>query len=181
MIYSAVTSISDLVNDYFERRFGQSEEKVVVSNIVNPDGSMAVTEPDKIILSLINLQQETVGQKNHSSGTYRPINMNLYLLFSASFNDGNYPEGLRYLSGVISYFQGTKVINHQNTPDLDNNIEKLTFEIVNQDLQNLSHLWGTIGGKYLPSILYKVRMVTFQEGLLTGNDVPFSGFGADFK
>ncbi len=180
MIYSAVTLISDLTNDYLTKRFGQSEEKVVVSNIVNPDGSMAVTEPDKIILSLVNLQQETVGQKNHSAGTYRPINMNLFLLFAASFGDGNYPEGLRYLSGIISYFQTNKVINHSNTPDLDANIEKLTFEIVNQDQQNLSHLWSTIGGKYLPSILYKVRMVTFQEGILTNNDVPFSGFGADF-
>ncbi|TRX58274.1 DUF4255 domain-containing protein [Fulvivirga sp. M361] len=180
MIYSAVSVIAELANDYITKRFGQSEEKVIVSNIVNPDGSMAVTEPDKIILSLVNLQQETVNQKNHSGNTYRPINMNLFLLFSASFNDGNYAEGLRYLSAVISFFQAHKVMNHRNTPELDNSVDKLTFEIVNQDLQNLSHLWGTIGGKYLPSILYKVRMVTFQEGVLTSNDVPFSGFGTNF-
>ncbi|MTI22451.1 DUF4255 domain-containing protein [Fulvivirga sp. RKSG066] len=180
MIYSAVSVISELANDYITNRFGQSEQKIVVSNIVNPDGSMAVTEPDKIILSLVNLQQETVSHKNHSGNTNRPINMNLFLLFSASFNDGNYMEGLRYLSAVISFFQANKVMNHRNTPELNNDIDKLTFEIVNQDLQNQSHLWGTIGGKYLPSILYKVRMVTFQEGVLTSNDVPFSGFGANF-
>ena len=63
MIYSAVSVIADLTNDYLTKRFGQSEEKVIISNIVNPDGSLAVTEPDKIILSLVNLQQETVSQK----------------------------------------------------------------------------------------------------------------------
>jgi len=180
MIYSAVSVIADLANDYLSSRFGQSEEKVIISNIVNPDGSMAVTEPDKMILTLVNLQQETVNQKNYNGSTNRPVNMNLYLLFSASFNDGNYAEGLRYLSAIISFFQSHKVMNHRNTPELSDGIDKLTFEIVNQDLQNQSHLWGTIGGKYLPSILYKVRMVTFQEGVLTGNDVPFSGFGSNF-
>jgi hypothetical protein len=94
----------------------------------------------------------------------RPVNLNLFILFSSYFIDKNYPEALKFLSAVISFFQSNAVFNHSNTPDLDDRVEKLTFEIVNQDLQNQSHLWGSLGGKYLPSILYKIRMVTIQEG-----------------
>jgi len=55
------------------------------------------------------------------------------------------------------------VLDHSNTPQLSPKIEKLTFEIVNLDMQSLNQLWGTIGGKYMPSILYKVRMLSFDQ------------------
>ncbi|GAA5037981.1 hypothetical protein GCM10011506_35610 [Marivirga lumbricoides] len=178
MIYSAISTISQVINDYIRNRFATVEDKVVVSNLVNPDGSVAVTEPDKIILSLINLQQETVSQRG-KGGTNRPVNLNIFILFSASFEAENYLEGLRYLSGVISFFQSNKILNHSNTPDMDSEIDKLSFEIVNQDLQNLSHLWGTVGSKYMPSILYKVRMITFNESFTNDLNAPFTGFGTN--
>jgi len=36
------------------------------------------------------------------------------------------------------------------------------------------YLWGSLDGKYLPSILYKVRMVTFDTGEIVGR-VPTVG------
>ncbi len=85
---------------------------------------------------------------------------------------------VKFLSATLSFFQSNCVFTHSNTPDLNRNIEKLTFEIVNQDLQNQSHLWGTLGGKYLPSILYKVRMVTIQEGNFEDDYTRVSGFSS---
>lgn len=178
MIYSAVSTISSVVNDYLRNRFSTIEDKLIVSNLVNPDGSVAVTEPDKIILSLVNLQQETVSHRGRGSSN-QSINLNVFLLFSASFEEANYLEGLRYLSGIISFFQANKVLNHSNTPDMDPDIDKLSFEIVNQDLQNQSHLWGTMGAKYMPSILYKTRMISFNDSFLNNLDTPFTGFGTN--
>ncbi len=178
MIYSAVSTISSVVNDYLRNRFSTIEDKLVVSNLVNPDGSVAVTEPDKIIMSLVNLQQETVSHRGRG-GSNKAVNLNVFLLFSASFEENNYLEGLRYLSGIISFFQANKVLNHSNTPDMDPDIDKLSFEIVNQDLQNMSHLWGTMGAKYMPSILYKTRMISFTDGFLNNLDTPFTGFGTN--
>lgn len=178
MIYSAISTISLVINDYIKNRFSTVEDKVVVSNLVNPDGSVAVTEPDKIILSLVNLQQETVSQRS-KGGANRPVNLNIFILFSASFEEGNYLEGLRYLSGVISFFQANKVLTHGNTPDMDTELERLTFEIVNQDLQNQSYLWGTVGAKYMPSILYKVRMISFNDNFINDISAPFTGFGTN--
>ncbi len=178
MIYSAVSTISSVVNDYLRNRFSTIEDKLVVSNLVNPDGSVAVTEPDKIIMSLVNLQQETVSHRGRGASN-KAVNLNVFLLFSASFEENNYLEGLRYLSGIISFFQANKVLNHSNTPDMDPDIDKLSFEIVNQDLQNMSHLWGTMGAKYMPSILYKTRMISFTDGFLNNLDTPFTGFGTN--
>jgi hypothetical protein len=31
------------------------------------------------------------------------------------------------------------------------------------NFEQLNHLWGILGGKYLPSVLYKIRRVTVDE------------------
>jgi len=165
MVYSVLNTVGDKLNFYLKNRFSLGEDKVILSNIVNQDGSIAITESDKVVITLVNIHEETVSSRlNSQDHLPRPVNLNLFILFSSYFIDKNYPEALKFLSAVISFFQSNAVFNHSNTPDLDDRVEKLTFEIVNQDLQNQSHLWGSLGGKYLPSILYKVRMVTIQEG-----------------
>lgn len=177
MIYSVLNTISDRLNSYLKNRFALGEDKVILSNLVNQDGSVAITESDKVVITLVNIQEETVSSRlNSMENMYRPVNLNLYIMVSSYFIDSNYPEALKFLSAVLSFFQSNCVFNHANTPDLDLNVEKLTFEIVNQDLQNMSHLWGTIGGKYLPSVLYKVRMITIQEGNINSEASVFSGF-----
>ena len=44
-------------------------------------------------------------------------------------------------------------------------LEKLTFEIFNLPINELSHIWSGIGAKYVPSIIYKVRMISIQENI----------------
>ncbi|UXX77727.1 DUF4255 domain-containing protein [Reichenbachiella carrageenanivorans] len=177
MIHSAFSTVSNSVNDYFRNRFSTTEDRVVVSSLVNPDGTVAVTEPDRVIMTLVNIEHETIGPKGHISSKDL-LNLNVYVLFSASFSEGSYLEGLRYLSGILSFFQANRVLSHSNTPDMEPGIDRLSFEIVKQDLQNMSHLWGAIGAKHLPSVLYKMRMVTIKDGAFSF-DRPISGLGVN--
>ena len=75
-----------------------------------------------------------------------------------------YSEALKFVSNTISFFQRRPVFDHQNTPELDSKIDKLVLDIENLDIKDLSTLWGVLSGKYLPSILYKVRMIAFDAG-----------------
>lgn len=65
------------------------------------------------------------------------------------------------ISAAILYFQKNPVFDHQSHPGLDARIQRLTLEIENLDRQALNNLWGALNGKYVPSVLYKVRMVSF--------------------
>ncbi|MFN6945483.1 MAG: DUF4255 domain-containing protein [Cytophagaceae bacterium] len=179
MIYSVLYSISESLNQYLKNRFGFDEEKVLLSNIVNQDGSMAITEGDKVVMTLVNIQQEKINLRPTSGSMNPPVNVNLFVLFSSYFGENNYEESLKFLSAVLSFFQANNVMNQYNTPDLDPSVEKITFEIVNQDLQGLSFLWGVLGGKYMPSILYKIKMVKIQEGNFRGETPSLSGFGSN--
>jgi hypothetical protein len=47
-------------------------------------------------------------------------------------------------------------------PALDRSIEKLTTELQSLSYEQLNQIWAFIGGKQLPSVIYKVRMVSLQ-------------------
>ncbi|MDR3705687.1 MAG: DUF4255 domain-containing protein [Paludibacteraceae bacterium] len=173
MIYSALNIIVSKINDYLKLRFSSNSNYLELCNLLDQDGSLAIVDSNKIIATLINIERETAFGINHqilpnNNGkhalTNPPVYINLYILFTSVYTGKNYSEGLKFISSIIEYLQANLVFDHANTPQLGPKIEKLTFEIVNLDIQNLSQLWGAIGGKYMPSILYKIRMLSFDQG-----------------
>jgi len=169
MIDAAINHIASNVNQQLMSSFGLNEDVVVVSNVLEQDGTVATHVNNKIVVSLVNIEKENVAMAQQSvaaSPALRaivanpPIHFNLYLMFASYFSGSNYQEGLKFISQTISYFQGQSVFDHQNSPGLDRNINKLVMDIYNLDITDLSNLWGVLSGKYLPSVLYKMRMVT---------------------
>ena len=170
MIDSAISHIASQLNQYLKRTFDLHEDIVVVSNILEQNGNVASHVNNKLIMFLINIEKDTVPPNqvsNPSAGSdrvvlhYPPLYLNLYLMIAGHFSGNNYLEALKFLSNAVSFFQRQPVLNHQNTPDLDRRIDKLVLDIENLTIHDLSSLWGVLSGKYLPSILYKVRMVAF--------------------
>jgi hypothetical protein len=94
------------------------------------------------------------------------------VLFAANFPENNYREGLRFLSAVIYFFQGQHTFNPQNTPSLPPEVEKITVEIINLEFAVLSNIWSMLGGKYLPSIVYKFRMLNFNQYAMNEEIIP---------
>jgi hypothetical protein len=169
MIDAAINHIADHLNQYLKRSFDLNEDVVVISNILEQDGTISPNVENKLVLFLINVEKDTTpfrSSKGNLSGlnrsivTYPPIYLNLYLMVAGHFNGKNYPEALKFLSNAIIFFQRCPVLDHDNTPAMDSRIEKLVLEIENLNIKDLSTLWSAITGKYLPSIIYKVRMVT---------------------
>ncbi len=181
MIKDALTFITSELNDFLKVRSAiGSEDMVILSNIINQDGGVAIKEDNKIILSLINIEEEInrrsmasyIKTENGNAAHVNPsVQLNLYVMFSAYFTNGNYPDSLKFISDVIAFFQAKRVFTPQNSPRLNDKIDKLIFELIKLSYQELSHLWGMVGAKYLPSAIYKVRMLTIQEGVIT-DDLP---------
>lgn len=176
MIHTALTYVRDLLSENFKNEFSITENKVVLSNIVNPDGSVASNTDGKIVFFLLNLNEEATlknnsnRSSNNGSGSYGykspTVNLNLQLLFCSNFIGNNYIEGLRYLSSLIRFFQ----IHNSLTPEFSDNgngPNKLQFELCKLDYSDLSHIWSSIGSKIMPSVLYKMRLISF-------DDVPVS-------
>jgi len=183
MIDAAISHISGELNQFLKRSFDLDEDVVVVSNILEQDGSVASHVNNKIVISLINIQQDTVPfrQQNiagvgpaRSVVTNPPVFFNLYLMFASYFSGNNYHEGLKFISSTINYFQGQPVFDRSNSPGLASNIDKLILDIENLNMSDLSGVWGMLSGKYLPSVLYKMRMVTIDSGAVIKQATSFT-------
>jgi hypothetical protein len=175
MIDLAMRFVTDSLNAYFTLASNQATETVVLSSLVKPDGSVPPEITNKAVFCLINLEQETTFRnqseaKTSPSSALRtttPISLNLHVMFSANYN--HYPSSLNVLSRIVAYLQDKPVFNHQNSPGLDPGIEKLIFDMLKLDYSQMSHLWGGLGAKYVPSAIYRMRMVT-----LGGNQIEMS-------
>lgn len=172
MIYEALSCLTDDMNEYFRNKLKINEDKVVLSGLVSQDGSSAIQGENKIVVTLINIERETAHQVigktlASSTGNSSPsLFINMYVLFSSYFSSNNYPEALRFLSFTIGYFQHKSVFTISNTPGLDPQIDKLTFEITDLNPDKMSNIWATLGAKYMPSVLYKVRMLNVNESIV---------------
>lgn len=165
MIETAITHIADKLNQHLMRAFNRTEDVVVLSNLTEQDATASLDIVNKLVVSVVNIGEDTTMRAAHGPGfgaeqdtANARTRLILHLLIAANFSDSRYGDGLEFISSTITYLRQRPVLDHQSSPDLDPSIERLVLEMENLSLEDLSHLWGVLNGKYLPSVLYKLRL-----------------------
>ncbi|MDY6981859.1 MAG: DUF4255 domain-containing protein [Pseudomonadota bacterium] len=165
------------LNAYLKRTNNLTEDIVVVSSLVEADGSPTPQANNKLLLLLTNIEKDTTPKRAGSRGvsfdgralqSTQPLYLNLYVMLAANFAGANYAEALKFISRAIGFFQVHSTFDRQGSPDMDRRIERLVLDIENLSIQDLSNLWGLLGGKYLPSVYYRVRMISVTPDSITG-------------
>lgn len=193
MIHASLQFLTKSINDYLKIRNGLDEDKIFLTHVSDESG---VSIPDKALgLSLVNIEEEKIFKDQNTTFIngdgqveYRnpELKLNLYVLISANYqsaDDGTsdaYYQGLKQLSYIISFFQAKNVFTNDNAPalvDEDPNIKKLILELYSYSFEQMYNFWSVLGTKYLPSVLYKVRMLTVQEGELISEALPIEEIG----
>lgn len=149
-----------------------TSQKVQLSAIADADGSLAVKDHNVLLVKLINIEPDPLANssnpitRNPSNGAIQasPLYLNLKVILAAYFKPEQTQEGLDMLSMAISYIQGNNCWTPQNSPGFPDTVSKLMFEMESVDMHQLNHIWGAVGTKYLPSTLYKLRMVVIDDG-----------------
>ena len=127
MIEGTVSFIEESLNAYLQNKMNFKEERVISSNLVEQDGSVAIRDDNRVVISLVDLDEEpSLKNANRmdisSTGVKRsvlpPVNLNLYIMFSCFFTSDNYKVGLKYLSNIILFFQGRPLFTSQSYPQL---------------------------------------------------------------
>ena len=174
MIDKIIKVIATELTTYLDVVAGLEEEAsniVDVSHLFNSSGEAI---PNGLGITLVNIEEDRINRANDpyvktTDGITKvnpEIRLNLFVLFSANF-DSTYSEALKFISYVIRFFQSKQVFTPENTPTLDSEVEKIIVEMHPMSFEQQNYLWGMIGGKYLPSVLYKFRLLVVQEDLPT--------------
>jgi hypothetical protein len=151
---------------------------VILGNISLIDAfqdSSSTNLSDKVIASVVNIQQEGTVRNlpfrrtaNDANGLPQAIErqpeiyLNVYVLFGA--NKNNYSIALQRIAQVISFFQRQYVFTPAEIPVLTTfNLNKLIFDLYSTRFEELNQLWSVMGGKYIPSVIYKMRLAVIQD------------------
>lgn len=182
MIDQVLNALVGLLNDHI----GNTEPEVLLGNLSLIESSQQGTETnitDRVVVSVINIQEENILRNNPSNrqifdnmGLPRGvaknpgIYLNIFLLIGA--NKEQYNIGLQRISQVISFFQANSIFTEAELPGLtDNGLDKIIFDLHSTSFEELNQLWGIMGGKYMPSVVYKMRLAYFSS-IEEGKEVP---------
>lgn len=175
MIYETLQIIQEQLEKYFEE-IGLGKI-IILENISLWDSGTGdhAKVKDKVVMSLLNIEEETAMKNsphfhikdNKTEYKNPPVNLNLYLLISG--NCDMYDKSLRSISKIIEFFQGKKLFTSGNTVYKRNNPSmdvleyfKFNLELYTPTFEELNNIWGTFGGRQLPSVIYKIQLVQIE-------------------
>lgn len=186
MLDVALKFLTDELKSYLYIRTGSNSIEVKMSRLVDEAGKYAFAET--IGATIINIEEERIFRSQLPDYTYRngqhvvlepEIKLNLYVMFAANF--GHYDVALKYISYVLTYFQSHPCFTPEEYPALDERIGKLTMELQSLSYEQLNQVWAFIGGKQLPSVIYKVRMVVLQDEVQMAIQPPITIINTQIK
>jgi hypothetical protein len=183
MISGALNFLKEQLNPFLVANYtAGNNQRVAISNIVpqesgEPSATLSQTDlPDnKVLITLINVEEETAykDQRRYAkqpNGDIRfrepELALNLYVLFAAHFD--NYDTSLKHLSGTIRFFQAFNVFEPTVYPTMGTTnppLKKIIMDLYSMPIDQQSNFWQSLGGKFLPSVMYKLRMMVYQENI----------------
>ena len=172
MIYESLDFLIGDINNFLRLKGNTqgSDDLITLNRVVDEQGKLDIAV-DTIVGTLVNIEEERVNRQKmprvirHDDQTTSysnpQVDLNLYVLFAANFS--TYPQGLKAIANVVGYFQKCSVFTPETHTELDQGVEKIICELQTCSFEQLSYLWGTVGFSYLPSALYKIRLVSIDE------------------
>jgi hypothetical protein len=147
----------------------------------------ATGDASDAFISLVNVEEDRISRsqenftRTSSLVTYKnpKVYLNLYLLFSVNLS--SYTESLKRLSYIIQFFQYRNVFTTLTSPSLPDGVGELILDMTTLSYQDLNNLWGIMGSKYLPSVMYKLRLITISEEFVQGQAAVISQMAINAK
>lgn len=160
MIREVTDTLKSRLEEYLSSIYELPDGHVVLGGI--PAGGEDT--PNKITLSIVNIERETAMGNSQNYRTVGsndmveqlpPWYLNLYVLIAAVYDEKRYAEGLRMLSLAIAYLQSHIVFPLTKG-------KRFSLEMLTITIEEESNIWSMLGGRYYPSIVCKIRMLTFE-------------------
>jgi hypothetical protein len=142
-------------------------------------GNAGAVPRDVLSFSMVNIREEkslkNLPNQVRNAATLRvvyqnpPVFLNFHILVVATHT--NYSNALLQLSRAIKFFQYFNVFDQDavspaslTTNEPTNPLDqletfKLIFDIYSPTMEEVNHLWGTLGGKQYPFALYTLRLL----------------------
>lgn len=170
MISKILTHYAALLDEYLSR-FHHHPEGLATVGLT---GSTREETPNKVVISLVNLEKEVSGDRmymqrngNNFVGKGAPLMMNMHIMLAAVYENRRYAESLSVLSETLAFIQ--------SMPRFNTGRESCTVEVVPMSTMDLHNIWTTMGGQYYPSVICKVRSLTIDSSSIVSGSSTVAG------
>lgn len=185
MIAHALIIVKNELNQHLTGAYGSSSGNAILGNLAEGLASGADTsglQRDALVLSLVNIREEkslkNLPNQTRNDATLKvvyenpPIFINGQILIATTHS--NYTNALVMLSRVMRFFQFRNVFTQDNVNPSSltsgvptNSLDllesfKLIFDLYSPSMEEVNHLWGTLGGKQYPFVIYTMRLLELQ-------------------
>jgi hypothetical protein len=169
-----------LRNELINFLTGKDPANVVIDNIGLLETANGNSLTENIIITMVNIEEESALKNQavqkrpfNKSAVYQnpPVYLNLYILFTCNYSGDHYQLALRRLSYIIQFVQSKNSFSSassiaSSTLDLSQpGISELEFtlELYTLTFEQINHLWGSLGGRQVPFVMFKMRLVAITD------------------
>lgn len=189
MIDKALSLLREELQNYITLSIGSAD--VVVDNIGLLETSNSDSLTKRIVITLVNVEEEST-LKNSSTvkkglstvALYQnaPVFLNLYVLVTCNYSGDEYIHALERLSAIVRFFQGHNTFSYGSAtgntlPSNDIINLKFTMELYTLTFEQINHLWGSLGGRQIPFVMYKLRLVALTDKAIQREVPVVTGIG----
>lgn len=172
MINAALSLLRDRLNAYLSARFGVSDDLVVMAPLSDAEGNPTAETRNRLAFFVTNIAEDGMprGTSRATRGAFggmQPIHLDVYFMLASGHDPEIYAEGIKLISASLMFFQGTPLLTPKNTPEMPPGLSQLSVEISNLKVEEVGQLWGNLGGRYVPSVMFKMRSVMIDASAVT--------------
>lgn len=175
MIDRALLLLSEELNNYL--KYSPEAADIRIDNIGMLETSNSDGLNRHIVITLVNVEEESTlknitplkkGFSGMAAYENPPVFLNLYVLITCNYSGNEYILALMRLSAIIRFFQSRNSFSTSNAttvaaPAADTVDLKFTMELYTLTFEQINHLWGSLGGRQVPFVMYKLRLVAITD------------------
>lgn len=171
MPLNTISPVLEFIRDRIVTYSGTPNSVTVGNVALLGDEEFRAANFSKIFITVLKIDEERLAN-NTNVYFIRDINddyskrsnplkyFSINLLFAACSNNERYSEAIQRLERVLECFQEQHIYEIPISGRPEN--LRIVLEIQNKDLNQQNQLWSILGGKYFPSVIYKVKMIPIQ-------------------
>lgn len=168
MLHLAIQHVADALATYVQLQTGVPDA-VVASPLVEHGAQGGLAAPGKLVVTLVRIEEDRLSRSveyheriegDRVRRVEPPTRLTAFLLVAATHDD--YDEALKAVGHAVAFFQNVRSVDYAEIEGVED-AGRLVLEMDSPSFEQLNHLWGTVGAKYLPSVLYRMRLLSVHD------------------
>ena len=160
MILEALQELCDKLDETLKSKFGLSESKLVLDNLVAQDGTFSIINANKIVVSVINFGTDNLISKGSNVSLPSQFReeehhwlSNLRIRIIITANLISYSSSLAFLEEIAVFLDKQPVLIIPGIEDA-----KLKISSCQLSDEELFGLFNSLGARLVPHLIYTVRL-----------------------